>query len=65
MTKFEVFSNASSELGQASAEELSRHIEVRYGVLIPVPHIAIFRATLQHRKERPLIKNGERRTIRE
>ena len=53
MTKLDAFQQATMDLGAAPAEELSRHIEMKFGVLIPPSHVPLFRATLQFQKSGP------------
>ncbi|QVL34208.1 hypothetical protein KIH39_09960 [Telmatocola sphagniphila] len=51
MTKIEAFRLAMAELGNCSSEELSDHIQKRYGLTIPVPYIPVFRATMRAEDE--------------
>ena len=47
MEKLEAYRKAVAELGSASAEELSRHIEEKYGIEIAPNYIPLYRASLQ------------------
>jgi len=59
VTKLEVFRQAVTELGEASASELSSYIEVKFGVVIPPAHVPLFRATLKFRGESAPVRPGE------
>ena len=47
MKPMELFRLAVAEIGDASAEELSAHLENKHGVKIEPAFIPIFKATLQ------------------
>ncbi len=49
VTKLDAFEQAMNDLGDVSAEELSRYVEAKFGVVIPPPHVPLFRATMQQR----------------
>lgn len=47
MKPMELFRNAVAEVGDASAAELSDHLEKKHGVKIEPAFIPLFKATLQ------------------
>ena len=47
MEKLEAYRQAVAELGNVSAEELSRYVEEKYGVQIAPNFIPLYRASLQ------------------
>ena len=47
MEKLEAYRKAVAELGNVSAEELSRYIEEKYGVQIAPNFMPLYRASLQ------------------
>lgn len=51
MEKMEAFRLAVAEVGDVPVEQLSRHIEQKYGVRIEPQYIPLFRASLQDREK--------------
>jgi hypothetical protein len=47
MDKMQAFRLAFAEMGDAPAEALASHIELKYGVRIEPRYIPVFRATVQ------------------
>ena len=50
MKPMEIFQRAVAEIGEASAAELSEHLEKKHGVKIEPAFIPLFKATLQDLK---------------
>ena len=50
MKPMEIFRHAVDEIGDASAAELSEHLEKKHGVKIEPAFIPLFKATLQDLK---------------
>ena len=62
MKPLDLFRRAVSEIGDASAAELSAHLEKRHGMKIEPAFIPVFKATLRDMERRAKLRQDANRT---